>query len=82
MYTVPNKQVNFQGIVWDSPIIILRYPQTPLPQESLPKLLQLCGVFLRHLCIKSCTLVITFNLTNSPGLVFFGPKVPPGLLSI
>ena len=38
--------------------------------------------FLRRSCIKSCTLVVTFSLTNSPGLVFFGPQVPPGLLSI
>ena len=38
--------------------------------------------FLRCSCIKSCTLVVTFSLTNSPGLVFFRPQVPPGLLSI
>ena len=62
MYIVPNKQVNFGSIVWDSPIIILRYPQTPLPC--------LCGTYLTcdsnfqfihtDLCINSTACVVSW----------------------
>ena len=53
-----------------------------IQQEPLPKLSQLRGVFLRHSCIKSCTFLVPSSLTNSLGLLFFGPQVPPGLLWI
>ena len=47
-----------------------------------PRCYNFVEFFLGRSCIKSCTRVVPFSLTNSPVFLFFGPQVPPGLLWI
>ena len=64
----------------DIPFVVLEkhLREKSLVRSPYPSCYNFVEFFLGRSCIKSCTLVVTFSLTNSPGLVFFGPQVPPG----